>query len=358
VLREAWSCQHAPPQLPFSAKARLGSVIHGFLEDAGRGKLAGNSEESLASQWRMRLSAVEASMSESWVERHLIPLSRHVNDFEVRRIRAWSKAAAIAEEREEAIGGAGAGHAAAFERWVQTEDGHVGGFIDRLIYSPSGTVIVDYKSGPILESYDEQDERASINKAYRDQLRLYAALVNEADGAWPIRLDLVPLTGPTFSVPFSPEECSALLSKAQGLYTALNRTLSRTAERAGAGYQASLATPTAAACTGCAYRPICSAYRDSNCQSFALPKRLWDVWGKLRRITTASNGRVSVELVDTNHTEQSNVHIANLSASRDRHPALASATVGKQLAFFNVTSTRGTGSFIESSLTTIFHDGD
>jgi len=94
-LREVWTTAHNFPLLPTSPKARVGTIAHHLLAEAGRG-LFTNDIKKIEARWDYLLEQTEHEMMRSWLDRHLLPLSHSVQDLEVRKIRAVSRSAEIA----------------------------------------------------------------------------------------------------------------------------------------------------------------------------------------------------------------------------------------------------------------------
>jgi hypothetical protein len=232
-------------------------------------------------------------MARNRFERHLLPLSETVRQFDVIRIRAERRAAELSGDVSAAPirGGDAESAPFGFELRVKSGDGLIVGRIDRVLATREGTVIQDYKSGAI--SIDD-DGKSAIRPEYVNQLRLYAALYYETTHVWPARLELVPLTGPPQDVAYSKMESMKALDSARELLTRVNEDL------AGSNgdwdhIERSLADPSPEACRFCAYRPGCLPYLSTRPVG---DRSEWplDFWGEFGRLTKLGNGMSMISL--------------------------------------------------------------
>ena len=260
-LREVWSQGHAALLPPWPA-SRVGTVAHKLIELAGRGELVAENDTDLEKTWNKLIEEAEQRMAASWLERPLLPLSRSVHDFEVRRQRAFNRAREFTRPQghvqarlksDDDKTGAG------FERWVQSTDGKVGGKIDQVMKVDEGILLRDYKTGYILQEHTVGEER-QLKESYQIQLKLYAALYHSTQGKWPVALQVIPMEGSPQDVPFTPAESAALLAEARGIIDDLNRSIDQL--NAGPLEERNLlqiASPSAKACRYCPFRPACPA---------------------------------------------------------------------------------------------------
>lgn len=340
-LKELWVTPDQSQLLPVSPRARLGSVVHRFLELASDG-----SEEALEKAWGELIDDVETRMSGSWLERSLIPLSKTVNDFEVQRLRAWNRAkqtAHVAAMEEPVALGTGFG----CEIWVQSEDGTVGGYIDAAYPTPSGPVVRDFKTGPILE--ENGTSEGAIHPDYVVQMKLYAALYRETFGEWPSSVELMPVRGEPLTIAIDPAECTELLQHAKDKRLAVNKRINAALKK-GAEAIPSLANPSVSNCRFCLWRPACSAYNEQRQRS---PDPDWpaDLVGSLTGLQTLGNGRLLVIVTESSGEQK---RIRQLDPSPTRHPALAIMQVGDRVGIYNTRRNPNQGDFSETILTTIY----
>jgi hypothetical protein len=274
ALKGVWGANRVPPLLPPAPAARLGSVIHQLLEEAGEGRFVSGDRSGIDHRWQELISESHTAMRGSWLERHFVPLSASVHDFEVRRIQAIERAQEVAAGRAvapEPPREIGERAPYGYELPVSTSDGLVRGQIDAVLCSETGPLIRDYKSGAI---FDTRSKGALVVKAaYEVQLQLYAGLYAEATGTWPARLEVVPVLGGPVPVPFERSACTALLNEARAELERTNNTIKRH-DSSPLQLQQILASPDASACGSCLYRPACTPYREATSAGQGWPNDL------------------------------------------------------------------------------------
>jgi hypothetical protein len=289
-------------------------------------------------------------MAANWLERNLLPLRQMVPDFEVRRLRAFARAAQIADgvlgRLEPGIAPRETGN----ELWVSTEDGLVGGYIDCAAETPQGIVLRDYKTGVIHDG----DGSGALRPSYQLQLRLYAALYHARFGRWPVRLEIIPLRGEAIAVPFSSVDCTMALADAVTLLQRVNARVEQVQDASLEDGLMDLASPHPAHCRYCAYRPVCPAYR--NRRSVPVEER-WpsDVLGKFQDSLALGNGRLSLSVRE--HGRQDVSRIRGINPDPDRHPALFFLDAGVELVVCGLRSGSSPDAFTETASTTIYASG-
>ena len=324
-------------------------VIHSLLELAGNGGLGRSPEAKIDQTWARLVSECEAQMSDSWLERSLVPLSRTVPDFEVRRLRARRIAVDMATTTASFVGIPPEARGTGFEVWVETADHLVGGRIDEMRTGADGLELRDYKTGQILDG-DSPEGIATVKMDHQTQLRLYAALYACQFGQWPSHLEVVDLDGREFEVPFEVAACEALLDEAYRALDTVNKKIqtSRSAQEA----VNILATPNPSSCAACGYRPGCLSYRTARPES-SLTGWPTDVFGTLKYARNLADGRVSLG-INTPTSPNTPTRVRNLAPTESRHPALKFLKEGDQLGIFNVKGDQKGTDFAESSMTTVY----
>lgn len=298
-LRGVWKAFHQPPLLPSSPAARLGSIIHRLLEEAGRGAFTPPTGPNGAEARFIQLVAEnEQIMAKRPLESRFVPLKEHIPKFEVLRIRALARADDLSAELHgsKASAAEGAGAPYGFELPVESADGLIAGQIDRALPTPGGVVLQDYKSGAIFSAGPGAEHE--VKPEYALQLRLYAALYKEKIGKWPSNLQLVPLSGEPHDVSFSPDECLRLLDEARAIIGEANEDIARCGGDSDA-LESLLASPSPSACRFCPYRPACRRYMSHDLPADD-PGWPADVWGTLEDLTRLGNGNfmLSVKIQD------------------------------------------------------------
>ena len=329
ALRESLAAARVPELLPSSPSARLGTVIHRLLEDAGAGRL-GTDPSAAETRWEALLRDQEAAMSGSWLERHFAPLRESIGAFDERRLQALARAKELSRSAIPSPGPANAeadrGRQYGSEIFVRDGTDAVGGSIDRVAPSADGPVLRDYKTGVILDP-----NRVGVKTEYAEQLQLYAALYADQFGTWPTRLELVALSGVSREIALDRDASKALLHSAIELRERVNERM------AAAGtdvdrLQFALASPSPANCRFCRYRPICQPYhRDAEPQRVDDP---WpaDCWGTLTDCKELLNGRLLLRVAV--HGDER--RIRGVTADAHRHPALAVLAANVRVEAFSL----------------------
>lgn len=295
TLREVWQANGKPPILSVSPAARLGSVAHKILELAGRRRI---DSETLDEAWDDAVSDIEQKMRHAG-EEHLLPLCNSVQRYEVKKSLTFAAARRITAEHPAGfIPEATDGPAARSEVWLESRDGLLGGFVDRIVPGEYGVEIVDYKTGAVTEQ-----QTGNVRVAYEVQLLLYAGLYHENGGEWPARLTLITLAGAKHDVPMDTAKAHQLVDEARAKLIEINALIS-----AGIPPE-SLASPSPAACAFCGYRPACKKYWEKREQS---PEWPTDVSGTLSSVTMLGNGTLFIVL----GTGEQRVTVRGLSAGR------------------------------------------
>ena len=346
ALREVWAANRIRPLLPTSPAARLGTVAHSLLEEAGRGRFTQTRPGAIERRWDALLDAAEDTATRSWLDRHLVPFATAIPDFEVRRLQAITTARSLTAEASAVENTPLSPHQPPIgcEMAVVTPDERAAGRIDVVCASDDGPILKDYKSGAI---YDRANSRRAVKPEYAVQLKLYAAIYAAMTGTWPSRLEVVPISGPPEPVSFTREECEYLLDEAVQLRDRINTLISA------GGTLASqidrLATPSPPVCRYCAYRPQCPPYVKARARDRGAVWPL-DVRGHLVEQRKLGNGRLLLVL----DSEGTTVHIRGVDPSAERHPALTRMTVGDPLAGFNLRPEGNRASFVEGSFTVFY----
>ena len=352
LLREVWSASGNEPLLPSSPLAELGSVIHRLLEVAGRGQLDGGQNGSVNATWGGLISQAEKRMALSALRQHQVPLSRSIPDFEVRKLRACRRAAEIAHDafRADDSRSKQSPQPTGFELWVESDDGQVGGYIDRVTMTKKGVVLSDYKSGSVLESGIDGDP-GELKRAYKVQLKLYAALYRLKYGAWPIRLEVVPLQGNPIEVVFDPEDAEHLLAEAIAFLHSANERIVQV--KNGSAVSTVLASPRAMHCRFCLFRPACRAYWIAKRQE---SEGRWpvDVLGIIKEMTRLRNGKVCMRVTEADSPASSCITVRNLTDCANRHPLLHNTSAGTQVAIYGLKYDYRSDDYAETQNTVIY----
>ena len=279
-----------------------------------------------------------------------VPLRRSISDFEVRKIRACRKAVSIACDARRAREGHGrqAAQPTGYERWVETEDGIVGGYIDQIKATERGVVLSDYKSGSFLDCGTDGKPR-EVRQAYREQLELYAALYRHTSGTWPAALEIIPLQGAPVEIPFDKKQAECLLEAARRSFDAANKMIEEVEN--GIKDVTRLASPRAEYCRLCLFRPECRAYWTARKHN---PQQKWpfDLRGFLKEKIVLRNGKVCL-VISKNPSSPHTISIRNLESTKDRHPALRGIQAGSPVEVYGLKYLPRSGDYLETRNTVI-----
>lgn len=351
LLREVWTASSNEPLLPPSPLAELGSVIHRLLEAAGRGQLHGGRNEKIDATWDEMVLEAERNMALSTLRQHQVPMSRNIPDFQVRKLRACRRAAEITHDAFRAHDGRPrqSPRATGFELWVESDDGLVGGYIDRVTMTKEGIVLCDYKSGAVLDS-GTGEGFGELKRAYKVQIELYAALYRLKSGVWPIRLEIVPLQGTPVDVRFDPENAKRLLAEASTFLRSANKRIAEVEN--GSAEITGLASPQSMHCRFCLFRPACRAYWIAKRQE---SQEKWpvDVQGFLRETTRLRNGKICMKIAEDDSPTSFCITVRNLTDSTDRHPLLHRTATGRRVAVYGLRRDYRSGDYTETQNTVI-----
>jgi CRISPR/Cas system-associated exonuclease Cas4 (RecB family) len=243
-LREILVAGGHPALLPVPPAARIGIVVHKIIEMANAGKI--RNETQFNEAWQIEISKNEESMISNPLERHLVPLEETADDYEVKMFMTLQMISAFFSDSRKQISQPGRCRQ---EEWLETKDGKIGGKIDLIQETSEGAVIIDYKTGSILD-----EKTGKPKEEYQQQLKLYAALYFENYKIWPKKLVLVGIDQSVHEIFFSQEDCIRLLEQAKKLLIDTNDLIL-------SGLSPNdLATPSPEACRYCLFRPGCQKY--------------------------------------------------------------------------------------------------
>jgi len=348
LLREVWTASGNNYLLPPPPRAELGSIAHRILEAAGRGELEGVGNEEVDKRWKALVSEAEARMRLSPIRRHHAPLSRSIPDFQVLKLRTCSRALEIAREEHRSSGKPPKPfpRTTGFELWVESDEGELGGFIDRARETSEGVVLSDYKSGAIFKKCSRE-----LKQAYRIQMQLYAALYRQKTDTWPVRLEVIPLQGESIEVAFEPEHAERLLREAKEFLQTTNKRID--AVRDGTMNTTVLAVALPEHCRLCLFRPACGEYWDTR-QREIDAKWPADVRGILEKFTLLRNGKICLRIRQTDSPSLSSIVVRGITDSVDRHPLLNSMPIGASLAVYGLQRDYRSSDYIETQNTVIY----
>jgi len=315
------------PLSPFPA-AKIGDVVHNVMEKVG----ANLDREGAARLWDVECQKIDEDLRKSPVTRGLAPLSQTVKGFELRRLMTIRMASKRAAALNVGIGiqGNGEHEHPLIEASLRSHDGLLRGRIDLLERreEPEGFVLIDYKSGGVLDVEDDGVEQ--IQERYQLQLLLYAALLLEAKGIRIKKAVLKTLDGREHEVPIDIVEAEKAALQARELLREFN-------EIAQEGLN-DLARPLPKdnlnhtfGCAGCLYRPVCKPYLNAN--RFPEENKKWpnDVIG---RVTSVNRVYESI-CIKIQPFEGAEAITINFRDSAARHQELEKITANDTVCIFD-----------------------
>ena len=352
-LREILSASGNKPLLPIAPEAELGSVIHLLLEAAGRGDLDEGSQKQVAQSWNYFLLEAEEKMARSPLTRPQVPLNESVPDYEVRKLRAFKRAAEIAREasRSAKTSDTPTSKRPTFEFWVESNDGAIGGRIDRALMTGKGLIISDYKSGFVFEDVAEGNQK-EVKIAYRQQMELYAALFHAKFIEWPDLLEILPLQGDAVIFSYSRDEASSLLQEASDRLCKINKSVEKILSSSESEW--SLSSPKAKHCRFCLYRPACVPYWELRTKD---EEQRWpyDVRGTIVDINELRGGKLCIQLLPKSK-DSAIITIRNITDSLERYPELDQISIDSQVAFYGLQYQYHSQDYSESRMTVLYKD--
>lgn len=135
------------------------------------------------------------------------------------------------------------------EQWLSSADGRIVGRPDLV----RDDAVIDFKTSEVHE-HDDSGESKIAKAAYIRQLQLYAFLVKECTGRWPVRGVLLPMGGAPFELEMVPSDCERVAEEALESLDRYNRQIE---EGVSAG---ALANPSSEACKWCPYHIFCPSF--------------------------------------------------------------------------------------------------
>src|SRR5690606_18117350 len=89
------------------------------------------------------------------IEKHLVPLSRSVNQYEIKKRLLFKKASSmLANSKSNWY--ADSNSKTGVERWFETSDRIVGGFVDKVTLRNNGYEIIDFKTGSVIDKFTHE----------------------------------------------------------------------------------------------------------------------------------------------------------------------------------------------------------
>ena len=330
--------------LPIHPSAHLGTAIHKIFEKSSGGGITGDDDFKLA--WANYVQEEEAKMNLSWMEKHFVPLERSVQNYEVKKQQCLLSVRNMILPQLSHSEVKGESHTRKSEEvWLQTPDGKAGGYADAIISTDFGDVIVDYKTGSIIESGHDSSE-PDVHENIQLQLKLYAALYNSMYAKWPVSLRVIGMDGESYEIQFDEDECSSLLGEACQILAEINSIIMNNAESYDMMLKR-LASPSPQICRFCSYRPGCLPYWEQREveQEIDWP---YDVKGIVVDKKRLGNGLILITIMPDG---QSNV-VKVRGLHPNRHPVLNNSY--DKVSIYSMIADNVSDNYKEGLFTTIY----
>lgn len=265
------------PLLPVSPNAYFGTALHKMLELIVKGAVTNEDEFNL--EFDKQIKILEDDLQNKGFG-FFVPLKIKLKNFGLKKVQLKKHLFRGAEQPTNLCN-------VTFhsEKWFESKDKLIGGYIDLVITKGNSTEIVDFKTGAITQDCldDEGETFLDVKNEYKEQLKLYAYMYFENTGTFPTRLSLVDLARRKFSVEISKEECKSTFDEAKNLLKTTNDSI----------YTKSFsAVPNKENCRYCLYRPACSFFHKKLETDFSFN----DVLGEIKDVKRFQNGNVSLIL--------------------------------------------------------------
>lgn len=312
ALHVAYS-QHGQGQAPRSPQQVLGDVSHEVLEAlVTSGAIRGHAwQDEIEPLWQAICGRVarpaDPDPRETW---RMASTPAGWPGYAIKRARLTKAAGRLHDLLMTADASAGL----ISETPMSTADGRLQGRPDLIVRDPSGSWVVDFKSGAVLEGPDQ-----APREAYVRQLHLYALLEAATSGRWPSRAFLLPLSGPVVEIPLDRAHAEMLLDEALAAVDAFNARVP--------GPQPG--SPAPQTCRYCPWSTACPEMWHAVDKSWA--EQLTAVCGLVTRAAHTQLGGVTITLeVAAGSLTASAISIRAVSPVE--HPSVAPLKPGDQVA--------------------------
>ena len=264
-----------------STASALGAVSHCLLEEAARGKFDSHCGAGLDKEVARRWSQLVASEEQGLQERAQGPVPTHNRwpRYALTMATACRLTCRIARQRASrhprpATVRKRSSSPNQVEVWYEGYGGKLVGRVDLVRRTRAGIELVDYKSGLVTEQEETRAKREGIRGAYKRQVLLYAGLVHENEGHWPIRATVESLIQGPHDVDVTPSRAKGAIDEALKLLDTYNCMATAGTVRG---------QPSDNTCRWCHFKAICPDYLEAAGESWEAPSAT--VMGRLRYVS-------------------------------------------------------------------------
>lgn len=307
-LKVALSNTLEAPLLPYHPSSHLGTVIHKCINLILQDKIETTEDFELV--WFQLIKEEEQKILFMGFE-HLIPLDQSVPAYTIKKLQTKSFLFHHINHTLLKKGNA----QVMTEKWLQSEDNLIGGYVDYIFNSNGYVKISDFKTGEILSG-------GKIKIEYKEQIILYAHLYKKTFGKYPDKLSLIDLGGKEHDIDYSYVECERLAAEAKDLLLKINKLIEINNFK-------QLSNPSQTTCLNCLYRPACVYYWETSFQDCDNVYK--DVKGIILGIRQFNNGDLSIKI----NKSGSDLVISHVNS---KYFSYLCTLVGKEVAFYNVKS--------------------
>ncbi len=237
-------------KLPASPRAEIGIITHKLLKWSSSRRVIGVSLHEAEKKFEELLTERQTELAASPLTVSIANLSKSCDVFRERRYAAikHSECHSLPQTLNARTGS----KKIYTEQSLTSPDGLVSGTMDAIYIYGEDIHVVDKKTGKVSEG-------GQIKGAYREQLYLYAGLIDECLGQMPVKLSLVDGDGRRWEIPFSYEHVRSNYQAAKDWLLALREEVKSNPQNV-----QNLAEAYPANCKYCQFRPTCKPYRKAS----------------------------------------------------------------------------------------------
>ena len=300
-LRAAFQADHQFSDVrSLSTAAVLGTVSHRLLEAAAQGEFdsarGANLDTAVAHRWAELMEFEEQALQ----RRAHSPVPSHTRwpKHALRKATACKVAARITLQRHRGLLGASTAAVSSSltqaEVWYEGYGGRLAGRVDLVRRTSAGIELIDYKSGLVIEQGEAEGADHRVRESYARQVLLYAALVHENEGRWPIKVTVESLIQGPHEVTVTPDRAEGAVDEALDLLDAYNREATARAVHG---------QPDPSTCSWCDFKAVCPDFLETAEDSWTGPSTT--VIGTLRTVHPEPPSYVSLDVTGGDHPKES-----------------------------------------------------